>query len=271
MSERSESVLAEVRGQLWLDRAGRSFLGSGRIELLERIAEHGSISQAARSMKMSYKAAWDAVDAMNNLAEQPLVVRVTGGRHGGGTQLTEEGRRTIELFRVVEGEYRRFLERLSDGIGDFDNFYEMLRRFSLKTSVRNQFPGRVASITGGAVNTEVTVALSGGDRLTSIVTNESIESLGLAEGDEVYALIKESSVIVTGAEPIRTSARNRLCGTVVRCQEGAVNGEVAIELPGGRRITAIITNESIHTLGLREGVAACALIKSSEVILASNG
>ena len=85
---------------------------------------------------------------------------------------------------------------------------------------------------------------------------------------EAYALVKAPWIIVATDDSLKTSARNRLCGTVVRCQEGAINGEVVIELPGGKLVVATITNESIHELGLKEGKRACALIKASHVILA---
>ena len=80
-----------LRGKLEVDTELGTFLGDTRIRLLEAIAKHGSISQAAKAVPLSYKAAWDAIDAMNNLAEHPLVTRVTGGRHGGGSTLTLYG------------------------------------------------------------------------------------------------------------------------------------------------------------------------------------
>lgn len=139
----------------------------------------------------------------------------------------------------------------------------------MKTSARNQFVGHVTRVARGAVNGEVQVAIAGGDEIVSIITNGSIDWLGLAVGGQVTALVKASSIIVqVGGEGARTSARNRLCGTVTTCREGAVNGEVVITLPGGTEVVAIITNESIRKLGLALGVAACALIKASNVILA---
>ena len=75
-------------------------------------------------------------------------------------------------------------------------------------------------------------------------------------------------MIVTTSDGLKTSARNELRGTVVRCQEGAVNGEVIIELAGGKSVAAIVTNDSIKSLGLAVGVKATALIKASHVILA---
>ena len=81
-----------LRTKLEVETEFGAFLGDTRIRLLEAIAIHGSISQAAKKVPLSYKAAWDAIDNMNNLAEQPLVLRSAGGRQGGGTQLTAYGK-----------------------------------------------------------------------------------------------------------------------------------------------------------------------------------
>lgn len=108
---------AELEGRFWLSIDGHSFAGRGRITLLEQIRETGSISAAARAMRMSYKAAWDAIDAMNKLADQPLVVRQAGGPHGGGTALTPYAKRLIEQFRQAEAAHRRFLVELGETTG----------------------------------------------------------------------------------------------------------------------------------------------------------
>lgn len=271
LEQRKKAMAHTVAGNLWLDKAGEAYLGHGRIELLQHIDEQGSISAAARTMGMSYKTAWQAVEAMNNLADRPLVERFTGGLHGGGTRLTEEGRQTVFMFRQVEVEYRRFLGRLSDGVADFARFNQLMRSFSMKTSARNQFLGKVIRVTRGAVNGEVEMDIGDGQHIVSIITNESIEDLNLCPGREAYALIKASApILVLEEDTLRSSARNRLCGTVVTCIEGAVNGEVGLELAGGKRLSAIITNESIRSLGLKEGIGACVLIKASNIIMAVN-
>ncbi|MDQ1264455.1 MAG: molybdate transport system regulatory protein [Campylobacterota bacterium] len=77
-----------VDGRFWISKSHHNFLGKGRIELLKQVGVSGSIAKAAKEMKMSYKAAWDAIDAMNNLADQPLVETSKGGKGGGGAQLT---------------------------------------------------------------------------------------------------------------------------------------------------------------------------------------
>ncbi|BBE50539.1 Molybdenum-pterin-binding protein MopA [Ferriphaselus amnicola] len=240
------------------------------LELLERIDASGSISSAASAMGMSYKAAWEAVEAINNLSEQPLVERKTGGQKGGGTTLTVYGRRVVGAYRRLEQEREHVLKTLSRIMDDFDEYYHLIRRFDMKTSARNQFLGSVKSIKLGAINAEVIVDIGGGDTLAAVITNESVEHLALTDGVEVYAMVKAPWVIVTTSDGFKTSARNELHGTVVRCQEGAVNGEVIIELAGGKSVAAVVTNDSIHSLGLAEGVKACALIKASHVILAVN-
>ena len=250
----------------------KAMLSRGRrwdhLELLERIDASGSISAAANAMGMSYKAAWQAVEAMNNVSEQPVVARQTGGRHGGGTTLTEYGRRVVAAYRRLEVERERVLAHLNKIMDDFDQYYRVIRRFDMQTSARNQFLGKVRTVKPGAVNAEVILDIGGGDELAAIITMDSVEHLGLKPGMEAYALVKAPWVILTTDDGLRTSARNRLCGTVVRCVEGAVNAEVVLELAGGKTIAAIVTNDSIKSLGLAVGSRACALIKASHIILA---
>ena len=100
-----------VRGKLWIEGPEGTYIGFGRAVLLERIRQHGSISAAARSMKMSYRHAWKLVDSMNRQGRSPLVVTSTGGKGGGGTRLTETGEQAIIAFRAAWDELDRFLEQ----------------------------------------------------------------------------------------------------------------------------------------------------------------
>ena len=83
-----------------LDPEGR--IGPGKIELLEQIAAFGSISAGARQMEMSYKHAWDLVEEMNQLFGKPLVAAQTGGKRGGGAQLTQTGLSVVSRYRAIE-------------------------------------------------------------------------------------------------------------------------------------------------------------------------
>ena len=97
------------RGRIWIDHDGLTFLGYGRVVLLERIREYGSISRAARSMEMSYKHAWDLVDSMNRQAGSPLVASRRGGRGGGGAVLTANGEKAVDAFWFFYEQFREFL------------------------------------------------------------------------------------------------------------------------------------------------------------------
>jgi molybdate transport system regulatory protein len=139
----------------------------------------------------------------------------------------------------------------------------------MRTSARNQFWGRVTAVRKGAVNGEVILVVPGIGAVAASITNASIEALGLEAGVEACAVIKASSVMLALADPPpRTSARNQFFGEVTWCVDGAVNGEVTLQLSEGKTITATVTNESIHALGLKAGVKACALVKASSVIVA---
>lgn len=271
---KAPAIPPRLLGKISVDTESGSYLGTTRIRLLEAIDRHGSISQAAKAVPLSYKAAWDAVDAMNNLAEEPLVVRATGGKNGGGTTLTDYGRKMVALYRAMEQEYQLTLDRLTEKLGAMENvdigdFQSLLRRMSIKASARNQFAGPITAMRDGAVNFEVCLRLDQDNEIVAIITRESAETLALAIGKEIHALIKASSVILLTDENVRTSARNQLRGEITRIHPGAVNSEITLALPGGKTITAIVTCESVDNLQLAVGQKACAIFEASSVILVS--
>ena len=99
------------RGRIWIDGPEGTFIGYGRVVLLERIKEHGSITRAAKSMEMSYRRAWDLVDSMNRQAKKPFVELATGGKGGGGARVTEEGEKAIRLFWRFYDDLQAFLKK----------------------------------------------------------------------------------------------------------------------------------------------------------------
>ena len=138
----------------------------------------------------------------------------------------------------------------------------------MKISARNIFRGTVDAVRTGAVNSEVDLTLSGGEKLVAMITNESAQALGLAAGKEAVALVKASSVLVmTDEAGIRLSARNCLAGTVKAVTSGPVSAEVTIALTGGTEVHATITHNAADELGLEPGSAATAVFKASSVIL----
>ena len=258
----------ELKGMLSLHAGDRLLGGHARIELLAKIGETGSITAAARAVGMSYKGAWDAVDAMNNLADEPLVVRATGGKHGGGTRLTAHGEQLIQAFRVLEAEHQRFVEQFRSLDETSLRNLTLVRRLMIRTSARNQFSGKVIAVRKGAVNDVVELEIAGGQRIAATVTCESTQHLGLVPGREAMALIKASSVLIgLPSESMKLSARNQLAGRVSQVTPGGVNAEVKVQLQGGSMMVAIVTNESIEALNLEEGASVVAIVKASSIIL----
>jgi molybdate transport system regulatory protein len=142
----------------------------------------------------------------------------------------------------------------------------------MKSSARNQYPGKVTALTDGPVNAEVELTLASGDRIVAVITAGSVEAMGLREGSEAVALVKAPWVILmTDEAGLKTSARNHLRGKVTRMVKGAVNSEVSMRTDGGIEVDAVITNESVDSLGLDIGTPVSALIKASHVILATTG
>ncbi len=263
-----ENKAIRIDCHLWFNRDSEGYLGDRRVALLEQIDATGSISQAAKRIGMSYKAAWDAIDAMNNLADNALVVRSVGGRHGGGTELTEFGRQMIGVYRFMQGEYQRFLHKMNIGSSKFNGINNLLRIIAMKSSARNQLHGKVKTVKKGAVNGDVILDVGDGLEIFANITNDAIDDLKLVPGSEAFALIKSSFVILSPDSNIRISARNRLTGTIVNTVPGAVNSEIKIELAGGRILTAIVTNESMQEFNFAVGSSCTALVKASHVILA---
>jgi molybdate transport system regulatory protein len=137
----------------------------------------------------------------------------------------------------------------------------------MKISARNMAAGKVTHVTKGAVNSEVTLTLQGGENIVSIITNSSVDSLGLQEGLSAYAIIKASDVMIGKGNGTKLSARNVLAGEVANLHDGAVNSEVEVRLAGGTPVIASITKESVKALDLHQGDQVSAIIKASHVLL----
>ncbi len=264
----SPTSAIELEGSLWFQKSENRFLGSERIALLEKIDELGSISKAAKAVGISYKTAWQLVNTINNLSEKAIVDRTTGGKDGGGTKLTREGRKILRQYNVIEEEHRRFLQNLEQRLENPEKLYQFFNRIALKVSARNVFSGTITRIIQAPVNAEVILSLKGGIHVTAIVTNGAIDKLQLKEGMSAYAIIKSSAVIIGSDIDIsKVSTRNVLCGTIEKIIDGPVNAEVDLLIGGGNIITSIITHESAQNLGLKEGAEACAMFKASSVII----
>ena len=196
-----------------------------RIDILRGIGRSGSISQAAREAGISYKAAWQAIATLTNLAGVPLVARAVGGAGGGGATLTGEGQQLLTLAEA-HAVARRSL-RAPGGAAT------AVARLSIRTSMRNQLPARVGALEDAGRIVRVRLTLPDGAGIAARITRESAELLGLAEGMTAIVLCKATAVKVERADAAAHRRGNQLGGTVARVARGDSGDEIVIALAGG--------------------------------------
>ncbi|HYW56475.1 MAG TPA: TOBE domain-containing protein [Polaromonas sp.] len=236
-----------------------------RLDILRRIGEAGSISEAARAAGVSYKAGWQAVDTLSNLAGVPLVERTVGGSGGGGALLTDAGRELLRAADELAHARGQVLARLAGKSGSLSN-PSALASLGLRTSMRNQLPCTVVGLRAQGQVVRVQLALAGGGQLFSRVTRESAQLLGLCAGLAVLALCKAIAVTVLGkATP--DGDTNLLHGRTTRVSRAAAGGEVAMELEGGLQLVGFAGPG--HQLRVRS--PAVASIAESAVVVAVAG
>lgn len=254
-----------------LRQLGESPAARRRFALLAAIAGTGSILQAAKAVGMSYKGAWDALDALNNAADAPLVRRTTGGRRGGGTRLTERGQTLLALYERVAAEQAGLAARIAEAHAEAAQDLPVLGHLGFVSSARNQLAGRVQRIETGAVNDCVVLQLAGGQPLVATITRDSTRAMALAPGVPVLALIKAPWLMLATGDAGACSAENQLAGAVRRVARGAVNAEVVLDLAGGQTLVAMITMDAVERLGLVAGATARALFSAASVVLVRLG
>ena len=266
--------------------------GDKRVEILRLIGECGSISQAAREAGVSYKAAWQAVDLLTNLAGVVLVERAVGGAGGGGAGLSEAGLQLLAAADALAHARSQVLDRLQSrlppGAGGMPSFSQL----SLRTSMRNQLPCQVHGLEVKGHIVRVTLALSGGAvaaamaesppgvliqaRLVSRITRESAELLALRPGLAVLALCKATAVTVQRILPGKAiaglvaapgAAGSVLAGRAIRVSRGETGDEVSLRLEAGLQLVGFAPPAS----GIRLGAKVMARLDEAALVVALAG
>jgi molybdate transport system regulatory protein len=258
----------KIEGRIWFKKEGKNLLGNGRVELLEHIEELGSISKASKTMSMSYKAAWDMVDAMNNLSDEPLVEKVTGGKNGGGTEVTPAGKALIKSFKKFKEFYNELLNSVDGKEIDSDSHLSLIRKLHMKSSSKNLIAGNLKNIKKGEYNTKLEIKISDDLSLYSIIQTSSFADMHLKEDDKVFALVQESSIMLALQKPEGISARNIIKSTISALKTDAVSTEVKLSI-GKNTLTSAITNDSHELLGLKIGQEIYAIIKATDIVIST--
>jgi molybdate transport system regulatory protein len=189
----------KIGSSIWVDKNNKTFLGKGRIELLKLINKTGSLSKAAKEMKMSYKAAWDALNEMNNVSGITLVESCSGGAGGGGSKLTPLAHLYIELYDKIYNEQRDFFDKVEPYMDDYEMLTFFLNRNAIRLSARNQLKSQIYSLKIDDLSVHVKLKIDD-IFLTSTITLKSKNELNLKKDMSVYAIIKSSSIKILDDE-----------------------------------------------------------------------
>ena len=257
----------KIDGRFWLTKDEKSFLGSGRIELLERIEKTGSINAAAKEMKMSYKAAWERINSMNELADEELITRTIGGKGGGGTTLTPYAHKLITTFKRFNELHRQFIDRFAEAGDDPEHLARILSRTFLTTSARNQIPSIIDEIKFNELNAKIIMSIAGGGKLISTITSKSVKNMGLHAGSDIYAIIKSSDINIVNEPPLHNESLNILEGTIKLIELSDESIEVSFAVNEVTTLVALINKKNINSLQI--GSRAYATIDTNHIIIGS--
>lgn len=206
-----------------------------RIDILRRLQDAGSISEAARRAGVSYKAAWQAIDILSNLAGTALVEKVVGGAGGGGAQLTQAGKELLKASTDLELAKSQLVKKASaKTIKDSGNPPFL----GLRTTMRNQFPCTVSAIVKKAGFVRVELSSKGGTLFHSKITASSAELFELHTGQAVLVLCKATAVHIRKA--CSEKNKNVVHGIVVRKSRGRASGEVNLLIEPGITIVGFV-------------------------------
>lgn len=238
-----------------------------RLEVLRRVAETGSISQAARDVGISYKAAWQAIDTLSNLSRQTLVERTVGGSGGGGARITPQGLQLLALADELVLAREAVLARFAGGAA-------LPMGLGLRTSMRNQLPCRVEAVEPlGPDDPTVLVRLRtpGQALLTASITRESADLLSLAPGLDVLVLCKATAVRVGRVDAATEPGECVLPGRVARLTRGQDHehgrSEVVLALDGGGQWVGFAQAPFVA----RKGQRVLAHMSSSALVVGLSG
>ena len=239
-------------------------LADRRIAILRHIGEGGSISQAARAVGISYKAAWQALDTLTNLAGVPLVQRLVGVAGGGGARLTEAGRHLLAAARTLEAARSAALARIDPAAGA-----QALGGLAVRTSMRNQWPCIVQALQAHGplvlVQLQGDAAAAQALSVRARITRESAELLGLAPGLPVQALCKATAVRAVALRRGQVPPpANAWAGRVTRVSRGAAGDEISAQLDAGVQMVGFAAAAS----GLRSRARVLLSVDESAVVLA---
>lgn len=248
---------------LKLEKALGQDIVDKRIDILQKIQQSGSISEAARLAGVSYKAAWQAIETLNSLAGENLVVKHVGGSTRGGAVLTEAGKEVLEAASALN---KLRTQILSDIKNKDQAALAALTSASLRMSVRNIVPCVIEKLERQGSKVSLLLKICPGQFIFSSITLESSQLLNLFEGKAVLALFKAVAAKIE-SEPPKDPQSPYLSGLVSRISKEVDNREITLQLPNGVNVVGFDATNKDYKIGDE----AFILIAGESVVIALLG
>ncbi len=251
-------------------------INSKEKRIIESIAKTRSITKSAQDLGLSYKTVWNHIVNINNALGKKIIETRKGGKGGSNAYLTKAGEEFLNALENLGKSLDRLLSFVS-GEDSEEILRKFAKRFFVKTSARNQIPVKITKVKMDKINAQIYAKTDKNEQLTSIITSDSVNSLGIKRGMDAYFLIKASWVTLgvsvsanedlNGSENLKLSARNILQSIIKEVIKGNLNSEVILETEKGTQLIATITNDSVEKLNLAAGKKVNAIFKASHVIV----
>ncbi|AUI65938.1 MULTISPECIES: TOBE domain-containing protein [Glaesserella] len=225
------------------------FVDPKRVTLLKAIRECGSINQAAKNANVSYKSAWDHLEAMNAISPKPLLERNIGGKNGGGTVLTSYAERLLQLYDLLEQTQQKAFAILQDESIPLNSVLSATAKFALQSSARNQFLGTVAKLREEDLLCYVEIHIANfSQHLTACITMQSAKRLNLVQDKEVILMVKAPWIQIHQQEP---QCINQLSATVCAVYDKGDHQEITLSVGDGE---CYATATNTHSFQIQDKV-----------------
>lgn len=239
--------MADIEIDLSVRLQQQLFVDPRRIGLLKAIQQCGSISQAAKLCQLSYKTAWDNLNAMDLISPKPLLQRNSGGKEGGGTRLTAYAERVLRLYELLEQTQLRAFRILQDESVPLTSLLSATAKFSLQSSARNQLIGNVRALRPQGLNSEIEIEVSGLPApITATITQASCERLQLQAQQELLLMFK-APWLTLQHQPF--AAINSFQGEITALQQQQNGNEALIRIAPNLELCASYQDSEQYQIG----------------------
>ncbi len=245
----------QLLSKLYLTHDQDTFITPERIELLKSIAAEGSISAGAKAMGKSYKWAWDSIDQMNTLSASSLVSKSSGGKGGGGAEITPFAIELIAYYDDLEKIHQSKIESYQE------RFKQAFEKRSFSNDIASTLHGKIAEIESNGEVCEVAIAY-GNTRLKA----KCKKAMGLSKDDAISFMVESNQIIIAKQE-VEISAQNLLVGDITEIRKDGKKVYLTLRLSTQETLTVLITTDSLMQLSLGVGQRCFAYFKTYNITI----